>query len=448
MLSITETRQIPVIDEVDICVVGGSCTGVFAAIRAARLGAKVAIIEKNNCFGGSATNGLVCIWHTLKDINFDKQVIAGLTQEVINRLKKRKYAIEEHLNATPPARLTNNLSYYINTEELKIELDEMITEAGVHPYLHTLYSAPYIEGDKLKGIIFENKSGRQCILAKQVIDATADGDVCVHLGLESYVSKHIQPSTTCAKLYMPDVCQPEKLFGKYKNEFGLSDCGYSLAIPGSDEVVFWARTNISENCCSGTGLTKAEIEGRRQLRAHMDLLRKYAENGEELVLMDCGAQIGIRETRHIRCLYQLKRDDILYGKHFDDAIAYGSYPSDIHYNDSTKVSYFYLDGVREDRGDNPGATYWKETDRDKVTYWQIPLRSLIPPQYDNLLVCGRAIDADEGAFGAVRVMISMNQTGEAAGVAAFVALNSKKAVQEIDSSKVRKLLKDGNSIIF
>ena len=137
-----------------------------------------------------------------------------------------------------------------------------------------------------------------------------------------------------------------------------------------------------------------------------------------------------------------------YGKHFDDAIAYGSYPSDIHYSDSGNVSYFYLDGVREDRGDTPGESYWKETDRDKVTYWQIPLRSLIPPAYDNLLVCGRAIDADEGAFGAVRVMISLNQTGEAAGVAAFEAFRTGTAVQDISASAVRKLMKDGGSIML
>ena len=79
-------KDIPVINEVDICVLGGSCTGVSAAIRAARLGAKVAIIEQQNCFGGGATSGMVCIWHSLYDTEFNKQIIAGTTQEIIEEM--------------------------------------------------------------------------------------------------------------------------------------------------------------------------------------------------------------------------------------------------------------------------------------------------------------------------------------------------------------------------
>ena len=70
-------RNIPVIQDVDIVVLGGGCTGAFAAIRAARLGAKVAIVEQNNAFGGTATNGFVCIWHCLTDNTYKKQIISG-----------------------------------------------------------------------------------------------------------------------------------------------------------------------------------------------------------------------------------------------------------------------------------------------------------------------------------------------------------------------------------
>ena len=105
-------KDIPVVHETDICIVGGSCTGVFAAVRAARLGAKVAIIEKQNCFGGVATAGLVNIWHTLYDEPLEKKIIAGLTEEVLERLEKR-----DALHASPESFNT----YVMNTEELKIE---------------------------------------------------------------------------------------------------------------------------------------------------------------------------------------------------------------------------------------------------------------------------------------------------------------------------------------
>ncbi len=90
MKIIEPSKEIPVAEEADICILGGSCTGVFAAVRAARLGAKVVIIEKQNCFGGVATSGLVNVWHSLYDTSFKTQVIAGLTLEVVERLKKEK----------------------------------------------------------------------------------------------------------------------------------------------------------------------------------------------------------------------------------------------------------------------------------------------------------------------------------------------------------------------
>ena len=149
---IEPSRETPVINEVDIVVVGGGCTGVFAAIRAARLGAKVAIIEASNAFGGVATNGFVCVWHTLCDMTFNKQIISGLTEETIERLKKIPHGIKIILPRDDQKhifRKSTYANYHLNTEELKIELDKMILEAGVVPYLHTMYTAPYIENGEL-----------------------------------------------------------------------------------------------------------------------------------------------------------------------------------------------------------------------------------------------------------------------------------------------------------
>ena len=107
--------RLSVIDEVDICVLGGSCTGVFAAVRAARLGAKVAIVEKQNAFGGVATNAFVNIWHSLLNTEFDKEIIAGLTAEVIDRLTLRDAIVKS--SNSPSAGVA------FNSQELKIELD-------------------------------------------------------------------------------------------------------------------------------------------------------------------------------------------------------------------------------------------------------------------------------------------------------------------------------------
>ncbi len=174
-------RKIPLIYEADVCVVGGSCTGVFAALRAARLGAKVVIVECQNSFGGVATNGLVSLWHGFYDIGHKKQIIAGLSEEVLSRLSPIDY------------RTGAGDSHFFNPNELKIELDAVLKEAGVKIYLHTFYAGISCDGDRITSIFVENKDGRGAIKAKFFIDATGDGDLCRDLGIESYVNDNIQP---------------------------------------------------------------------------------------------------------------------------------------------------------------------------------------------------------------------------------------------------------------
>ncbi|MBM4047583.1 MAG: FAD-dependent oxidoreductase, partial [Planctomycetes bacterium] len=125
-----EAREIPVVATCDVCVVGGSCTGVFAAVRAAQLGAKACLVENNGFFGGVATAGLVNLWHSLYDTTGKRQIIAGLTAEMLDRLRRRGAAVQR---GTVPEH------YELNPAELVLELDALVTEAGVQPFLHTRF---------------------------------------------------------------------------------------------------------------------------------------------------------------------------------------------------------------------------------------------------------------------------------------------------------------------
>jgi flavin-dependent dehydrogenase len=177
-----EARDIPVAGDYDICVIGGSCTGVFAAISAARLGARVALVEGNGFFGGNATASMVCIWHSIYDTTYERQIIGGLTTEVLDRLQKRQAV---HLMQR------NEWRYAIfNTEELKIELDEMVTQAGVRPFLHTWFTAPLRADGRLAAVAVEDKTGRRAIAASYFVDATGDGDVVTRMGLPCYKREH------------------------------------------------------------------------------------------------------------------------------------------------------------------------------------------------------------------------------------------------------------------
>jgi len=437
------TSQLPVIDEVDICVLGGSCTGVFAAVRAARLGAKVAIVEKQNAFGGVATNAFVNIWHSLLNTEFDKEIIAGLTAEVIDRLTFRDAIVRSGNN--PSAGVT------FNSQELKIELDELVLESEITPYLHTLFSEPYLDTEgNLAGIIVDNKSGRGIIKAQYFIDATGDGDLCVRLGLESHVSGLLQPPTTCA--HMEGWASDEffSIFKDHHKEFDIPEGFFWGANIPATSIYMLAGTRVyNVNGAIADDLTKAEIEGRRQIRAIMDMMRKYSPNNK-LKLVGLPSHIGIRETRHIKCLYQVSDDDALYGRRFDDAIANGSYRLDVHHQEKPGLTFYYLDGTEVySRPGYPNETKrWREEMENDPTFYQVPLRSIIPPKYDNLMIAGRMLDASLIAFSGIRVMVNMNQLGEAAGVTSFLAMDQNKPVRDIDHNSVRNALKKGGSTII
>ncbi len=437
-------RQIPVVGDYDLCVLGGSCTGVFAAIRAARLGLSVAVVERMGSFGGVATISMVNVWHTNLDEKFEKTIFAGLTVEIMDRLKKRG-AVTEHPRSP-------HYAWAFNSAEMQIELDEMILENKIEPWLHTAFVGPHIENGSLRAVIVENKSGRGAIQARFFIDATGDGDLCHRLGLETYVSQKRQPSTACALFSGWDNLQKSD-WGKILRDHGAEEklpqgFAWGVQVPGSD-LYMLAGTRVYQDCAEARDLTRAEMEGRRQVRAIQDLLRRYAP-ASPVTLQALPARIGIRETRHVRCAHSLTGKEILSGKDYPDTIARGSYRVDIHHHDKPGITLRYLDGrqIYSRPGFPEEKSRWRPENSDSPTFYQIPYRSLIPQgPYDNLLVAGRMIDADEEAHAAIRVMVNMNQTGEAAGVAAYLALKKNLSTKNLDAKDIRNTLQEGGSIL-
>jgi len=420
--TITEpARRTLVVHECDLCVIGGSCTGVFAAVAAARLGAKVALIESNGFFGGVATASLVNIWHSLADLKRKNQIIGGLTSEVIDRLR-RKDAIAGR--------------YALNTEMLKLELDDMVTKAGVRPFLHTLFVAPIVAGGRMTAAVIEDKSGRRAIRAKQFIDASGDADVIARMGLEVYARKNVQPPTMCCVLRgMREIRKKHRgfnvcaaIFDKKYPQALKKGFAWRAGVPGATDHLMLAGTRVfGANCADADQLTRAELEGRRQVSAICDLLREHFMDAKGVPLAWLPAKIGIRETRHARCLHTLTVDEILSGKRFDDAIGNGTYPVDVHSATGEGVKFRHLKGV---------------------PFYQIPFSSLVPRGAKNVLVAGRCLDADEGAFGAVRVMVNCNQMGQAAGAASWLALDSSKDVDKLDVAKLRTTLKKQGAVVI
>lgn len=186
------------------------------------------------------------------------------------------------------------------------------------------------------------------------------------------------------------------------------------------------------------------------MRAIFDVLRKYHPNGKDLSPVSICSHIGIRDTNHYETLHQIKGEDLMCGKHFEDAIAYGTYPIDMHHSDSAGITFRDLDGTERicnDRISPAKISHWRQGD-DYARYYEMPFKTLVQDRYSNFIAVGRMVNADETAFGAIRVMVNLNQLGETAGVAAYHCLHQNKGILEIDGNDVRASLSKGGSIIL
>ncbi len=446
MSFVTQTpKNVNIWDDVDLFVAGGSCTGVFAAVRAARLGLKVVLVERQNCLGGMATAAMVNVWHSLKDIDYKNQIIAGLTDEIAHRLEKKGAAL---LKDDP------SLAIQFDPYRLMQELDALVIENKVKVYLHTLCVGALSENGKITHAFIENKNGRSAVKAKFFIDATGDGDLAKYLKCPIYQPETIMPPTPCFILHGPiEKVNLTELVAKHGAEFNLEDdFGWSSILPGFNEDFTLQASHhvLNTDCSKAEDLTKIEMEGRRKTYALVDILNKYS--GEKFIVTSVAGLAGLRESNHFETVYKAKGWSMLKGERYEDAVLNGTYRVDMHEKNGD-VTFMYLGGEALTMSGSARKTVtwdWREKEGltgEPTKYYQIPFRVLVGESYENFIAAGRMINADGMAFGALRVMVNLNQLGEAAGVAAYISVNQNKKLQEIDGKEVRKLLIKGGSAL-
>jgi len=379
-------RQLPVLHQTDVLVVGGGPAGICAAIAAQRAGAQVALVERYGHFGGLWTGGLVLlvIGHIVKG---GRQVCQGIGEEMMRRLDRLPGAIIDRRPGVAPT---------VDAEAVKYLMVEMIEEAGVKVFLHCWGVDTIVNGQEVRGAVFESKSGRQAILAKNVVDATGDGDLFAMAGA-SYERRSHNVGLVSRIGNLDEV-------DKSKNTAGLKPRHLGRATPVAG--VHWVNMHGPEvDGLDVEVLTRMEMNHRKFIWRNIQRTRSIP-GYEDVYLMETAPQLGVRITRAMHGLETISLKDLIDGKQFPDVVGIGGASAGEH---------------------GP---------------WQIPYGSLVPKEIDNLLAAGRCISADMRMADLVRLIPNCFVTGHAAGVAAAVAVQAGCSPRHVDVSTVQKVLRE------
>ncbi len=438
-------RQVDVILETDVLVIGSGPGGLAAALAASRAGARTALVDRNGCFGGNITQVGVegFAWYRHEN-TIDSE---GIGIEFEERAKAMGAAMPE----------PQSLSHALDAEMFKYVADVLVQEAGVQPLLHRFCVAPVVENGAIRGVITESKSGREAILAKRVIDATGDADIAARAGApvhktprEEMMAASVMFSMTGVnkRRFMEQIkADPQT----YKDWTGNGE--WDIETTGKEDDLFspFLRKPFKQavaaglippslNTIAGTwgtvsdqgdltylnlihlpridgtdpsDLTRGEMEGRRQAIHAVAALRRFMPGCEEAKLRNFGMTLGIRDTRKIDAHYNLTAADVREQGRFEDSI--GIFPE-------------FIDGY--------GILILPTTGR----YFHVPYRSLIPRRVADLLVAGRSIGGDRTSHAAVRNMMCCAVSGQGAGVAAAVSLRTGEAFDRLDIKAVQREL--------
>ena len=438
-------RNLDVVLETDVLVVGSGPGGLAAALAAARTGVRTALIDRNGCFGGNITQVGVegFAWYR-HEHTVDCE---GIGIEMETRAAAMGAAMPE----------PQSLSQALDAEMFKWVADVLVQEAGVTPLLHRLCVAPIMDGAMIRGVIIESKAGREAILAKRVIDASGDADIATRAGAPVRKSPKQEMMAVSVMFSMSGVNKrrfieavkadpqtyadwsgngewdyettgkEDKLFSPFlrkpfKQALAAGIIPPSLqtiagtwgSVTDQGDLTYLNLVHVPE--IDGTDpndLTIGEMRGRREAIYAVQALRGYMPGCEDAKLRNFGMTLGIRDTRKIDALYNLTGTDVREQARFDDAI--GIFPE-------------FIDGF--------GVLILPTTGR----YWHVPYRALVPKGVGNLLVAGRCIGGDRISHASARNMMCCAVSGQGAGVAAAVSLQRDEALDRLDIGAVHKEL--------
>jgi glycine/D-amino acid oxidase-like deaminating enzyme len=420
-------------DRYDVVVVGAGSAGSAAGITAARCGARVLLVDRLAFLGGTSTAVLDTFYAFYTPGERPRRVVGGLGWEVVERLTAEGLAFER------PNTYGAGTGVTYDQEALKLVWEQLAEAAGVDLLLHTWVTGVRVEDGRATAVRLWNKGGERWIAAGAIVDASGDADVSAMAGVPYDNARdegRVQSLSTLFRLANVDVAaasavaKPE-LWARMREAAATGD--YALPrLEGSwhrtphPGVVMVHMTRIPNvDATDPVELTRAELEGRRQVREYHRFLRDRVPGFEASVLVGTSPAIGVRESRRVHGDYRLTRDDVLAGRRFPDEIALCGAPI-------------------EDHGAG-GDTEWRYVTEGGV--YGIPYRALVPLGAEGLLVAGRCFSSTHDAHASARSMATCMAMGQAAGTAAAMAVAGGVAPRAVDVTALRERLAGDGALL-
>ena len=428
-------RDIPVEKGYDVVVAGGGPAGSAAAICAARLGAKVLLVEATGCLGGMATSGLVTAFDPMAD--GERMLVGGFMREVVETMYSRGF-LAPGLNPDTWRKNYHNWTHF-KVEGLKLLLDELATDAGVEVRFFTRVIDADAVPDKghVQGVILNNVEGYQYIRAKTFVDATGDavladlcGVPCREAGRDTL---RIMPATLCSLFCGIDWARVRKEGNQQKALFkaieddhftqpdrhlpGMTKVGHTVGYLNGGHLF-----NLNSLRCRD--LTDGMMLGRRLAVEYTEFYRKYLPGCENIEHVTTASLVGVRESRRIVGEYELNIDDYMARRQFPDQIGVFNKFVDIHVYDCSVEEYERFKNEQ------------KNMRLGKGEFFGIPYGILVPRGWSNLWVAGRCTSSDVQVHGSIRVQPAAAMMGQAAGTAVIQSIRTGQPACDLDTEEL------------